>query len=749
MRWGRLGALLLAAVFTTVDARAEATDARSAVEEAKDMSLRCEDRSDCPIGPCVNGRCVVCGRGPDCDGDGVSDLCAIRKGAPDCDGNGKPDACDLDVGGLDCDDDGQLDACVLPAEGCENRASRGFVTYAAGALPIVITVPHGGNMKPEDLADRKRPGPQDEFTIELSDEVVAALLERTGKRPHRVIVHLHRDKLDVNREIDRGAGTDPEARRAWRAFHGYVEEAKRALQAQFGRGLVLDLHGLSDRRTHHQLGVLLNAVQLGHDDEALAHPAHVLGSSVRNLASVHPSGLAGVVRGLRALGSALMDQGFDTLPSADQPEPSDTEPYFSGGYITWRHGSRHGGPIDAVQLEVRGSSRRSPEARRAFAAALADGLLELSGQLQAPTATTAGPRLALEVWPNQVSDGGRVRVTLSRTEAETDLDAGPLTVPGLRFDPPVQVRLGPEEMRASWWARARLERTGARNFELKVGEAKASLRVTDPDLDPTLRLWVGASGIDRSNAGARVHELPRTLGREARAALEEVVHFEDEGDRLVVDDIDYGGGGFTLAFFFEPQTLDVSGARYLVSHGRFGRPRSLHVFQVPRGILRTAVQGFNEGHVARILDVELDEGPHHYALVVRPGPKATVYLDGEPIAHGKRGRRVGRPRTPLHFGGRHDLARGRDFRGWMGEQVVFARALTDEEVRALAQMSLGAPPDAPEDAPPEAPVVPLAPVETTTTSSAAPTSSPPGFEFQGPPMLADPPSEAKKAQKPS
>ena len=60
------------------------------------------------------------------------------------------------------------------------------------------------------------------------------------------------------------------------------------------------------------------------------------------------------------------------VPSPAHPDPGAGN-YFDGGYNTRRHGSRDGGRVDAVQLEVPRHLRVGTSARRRLAEDLARG----------------------------------------------------------------------------------------------------------------------------------------------------------------------------------------------------------------------------------------------------------------------------------------------------------------------------------------------------------------------------------------
>ncbi len=72
-----------------------------------------------------------------------------------------------------------------------------------------------------------------------------------------------------------------------------------------------------------------------------------------------------LLRGPQALGSWLHASGYPSVPSQQDTAPQLGEPFFSGGYITERHGSMLGGSVDAVQLEHFMTGIRNTAANRA------------------------------------------------------------------------------------------------------------------------------------------------------------------------------------------------------------------------------------------------------------------------------------------------------------------------------------------------------------------------------------------------
>src|SRR5438477_10191673 len=111
-----------------------------------------------------------------------------------------------------------------------------YIEYLAGDVPVIISAPHGGRDKPEELPDREKGiFAFDTNTQELARAVADELHKRTGHWPHVVICRVHRRKLDCNREIVEGAAGNPLAEQAWREFQGFIDAAHDIVVRQHGR----------------------------------------------------------------------------------------------------------------------------------------------------------------------------------------------------------------------------------------------------------------------------------------------------------------------------------------------------------------------------------------------------------------------------------------------------------------------------------------------------------------------------------
>jgi len=300
-----------------------------------------------------------------------------------------------------------------------------FVEIQQGDFPLILSAPHGGYLTPDSLADRTcsacvtvRDLRTQEWARLLADNVE----QRTGRRPWVVINLLARVKLDANREVGEAADGDPNATMAWEAYHAGLEAAREEVSARFGGGLLLDLHGHGHSVERFELGYLLTASHLRQSSAALEVRAGL--SSIRALHSRSGVSLGTLLRGPGSFGDMLFQTGIPSTPSPADPAPLTGEAFFSGGYITARHGSRDGGTVDAIQIEAHYPGARDSDLHvaelasrvggavlafleRWYPSALATGLESLPVQ-SGPTSCLVSTPAGIRMLQNCVE--GRVRV---------------------------------------------------------------------------------------------------------------------------------------------------------------------------------------------------------------------------------------------------------------------------------------------------------------------------------------------------
>lgn len=253
-----------------------------------------------------------------------------------------------------------------------------YIEYRPGNLPIIITAPHGGTIEPADIPDRTCGITGiDSRTQTLVREIEYEIFQLTGRYPHIIICRLARKKLDANRDFDEATCGNTEAAPYWYEWHKFIDSAKAIVTRQWGKGFYIDLHGHGHTIQRIEWGYLLSSTQLGYSDATLNQQTYINQSSIRNLAGNNIRNLthSQLLRGPLSIGTLLADRGIPGVPSAQDPSPG-SDPYFSGGYNTVRHGSRDGGSVDGVQLEAPSSIRTNHVARVEFSNKLAAVVLD-------------------------------------------------------------------------------------------------------------------------------------------------------------------------------------------------------------------------------------------------------------------------------------------------------------------------------------------------------------------------------------
>jgi len=244
-----------------------------------------------------------------------------------------------------------------------------YIEYVAGNLPFILSVPHGGREKPEEIPNRASGTfAYDRGTQEIAREIITEFHAKTGGWPHVVICRLQRTKLDCNREVVEAAAGNPHAEQAWREYQGFLDEAHQTVIAQHGRGLFIDLHGHGHKEQRLEFGYLHSAEELQASDAELDDPRWAAASSLRGIAALNRRPYSQLLRGSLSFGTLMAEHGFPSTPSAAIPKP--TTPFFRGGYNTGRH-ARDAVPLAGFQIETNFTGvRDKPANHQRFAKAL-------------------------------------------------------------------------------------------------------------------------------------------------------------------------------------------------------------------------------------------------------------------------------------------------------------------------------------------------------------------------------------------
>jgi hypothetical protein len=255
-----------------------------------------------------------------------------------------------------------------------------YIEYIAGNLPIIISVPHGGDITPSEIPDRTCGDETvtDLYTINLAKEIRDAINLVTGCYPHIIINNLKRTKLDANRDLQEAACGNAFAETAWHEFQNFIDSAAANVTRKSGKGLYIDLHGHGHTIQRLELGYLLTAIQLSYPDATLNTTTYKNYNSIRNLINTNVTNLthSDLLHGTFSLGSMFAAKGFPSVPSTDDMFPLNGQSYFTGGYNTLTHGSKNDGTIDGIQIECNQNVRLIESSRKDFATNFAVILLD-------------------------------------------------------------------------------------------------------------------------------------------------------------------------------------------------------------------------------------------------------------------------------------------------------------------------------------------------------------------------------------
>jgi N-formylglutamate amidohydrolase len=268
----------------------------------------------------------------------------------------------------------------IPIPGSTNYGSNNYTEYIAGNLPLILAAPHGGTDPAPALPNRSYGTfSTDLNTAELSRAIRTACFNRFGRWPHVIICRVPRTKIDCNREITEGAQGNPETEAVWNEYHHLIQMAKDSVSNNYGRGLLLDIHGHGHTLQRLEIGYKLSSATLNKSSLSASDKDS---SCVRELANRTRVTFNELIRGTLSLGTLLDLRGYPSVPSLTLPNPGKDgngvdNDYFSGGFTVDTYGttSPNPGAINAIQIECNYTNLRdSLSNRAAFATALVDAL---------------------------------------------------------------------------------------------------------------------------------------------------------------------------------------------------------------------------------------------------------------------------------------------------------------------------------------------------------------------------------------
>lgn len=224
---------------------------------------------------------------------------------------------------------------VLPAPAADKKsAAADLVLIQRGALPIILTSPHGGLSAVPGAEERSPVG--NRFVAEpdtrsdlLTLGIAAELQKLTGKKPYIVLAKFHRKYIDANRKASE-AYSSPAAKPVYDYYHAHIRQFIDEVKKQHPHGMLFDIHGQS------------------------AFPDSVLrgtrnGTTVKALLA---RAGAPALTGPNSVFGQFQKLGYQFIP-ANHTDPTakvEAEKY-TGAWTMEHYGSQNPDGIDAMQLE--------------------------------------------------------------------------------------------------------------------------------------------------------------------------------------------------------------------------------------------------------------------------------------------------------------------------------------------------------------------------------------------------------------
>ncbi|GBB91512.1 hypothetical protein RclHR1_18850002 [Rhizophagus clarus] len=242
---------------------------------------------------------------------------------------------------------------------------KNFTEFIPGHIPLILSIPHGGHLFPDEIPDRKQNIPGIVKSNDINTQEIGHLLSKkimqtlNGRRPYIIINHLGRSKIDVNRPLKEGVEIESgnETQIVWNDYHSFIRDAIDEVDLRFGHGLLIDIHGHGHPENYIELGYVLSSATLSLSTNVLDSNIEIASeSSIRALYTRKKNmiSFSELLRGeYTSLGGKLQSLGYDTIPSHIHKFPMPNERYFHGGYSVQRYGSRHNEQVvDAIQIEL-------------------------------------------------------------------------------------------------------------------------------------------------------------------------------------------------------------------------------------------------------------------------------------------------------------------------------------------------------------------------------------------------------------
>ena len=228
-----------------------------------------------------------------------------------------------------------------------------YIEYRRGTIPLIISVPHGGLFKVENIPDRTSGiDGVDRETVSLAIDLIEninklfQLNSKDIRTPSYIISKVERLKIDFNRKESEAFHIKSSlAKEIYQFYHNKINELISYNLNEFKRSLLIDIHGFEKAKR-----------PKGFRDVEL-----VLGTN--NLETMFKYKTSKQDRGKNFRGKIVKKFNELNIPIAPG-HPRRREYVLTGGYIVQKYGASRIKNSQAIQIEFSDTVRRYDERLR-------------------------------------------------------------------------------------------------------------------------------------------------------------------------------------------------------------------------------------------------------------------------------------------------------------------------------------------------------------------------------------------------
>ena len=256
------------------------------------------------------------------------------------------------------------------------------IQYYVGNTPIIVTVPHDGDIIPTTIPQRTGDITKAENTLGIAEYFYNTFTSNgaNGLYPHIIVNNISRSRLDPDASTEVGAQNNY-ATAYFNRYHNYIQVAIDSTEANFGIGVLVNLSAHKDDDNELvELGYLLSKDDLNNSDSYIENFASQ--SSLSAISNVSDAQFSESVRGFDSIGKKMMELNcckpiyytFDVTPSPSFPNPQ-SDDYNPGGYTVNKYANTGTSNISTVEFSTPYNGHRdSPYAYIALGTMLVESI---------------------------------------------------------------------------------------------------------------------------------------------------------------------------------------------------------------------------------------------------------------------------------------------------------------------------------------------------------------------------------------